>query len=183
MAAPCNETRAVFAVPATVAVRARTLRAAVAASLRLLTVALRAVTPRDDVGVVTWAALPRDVVVVRVDTPPEERDATGVVRDVALRETVVAVVAAFTAVGATAVRAVVVGRAVVPRDEDVVVPRGLARDTRDVAVARAVDGVPIGVTTSTGAMGSAKTARMDTNVEQTKNAAANKKTVPTAFLQ
>ena len=34
-----------------------------------------------------------------------------------------------------------------------------------------------------GAIGSANTARIDTNVEQTKNAPASKNTVPTAFLQ
>jgi hypothetical protein len=60
--------------------------------------------------------------------------------------------------------------------------RGLARpDVRAVLPARAAWGVAYAVS-STGAIGSAKTARIDKNVEHTKNAPANKKTVLTAFF-
>jgi len=60
--------------------------------------------------------------------------------------------------------------------------RGLVRALREVAPARTACGV-LAVDTSIGAIGSAKTARIDSNVEQTKNAPASKNTVPTAFLQ
>ncbi len=68
------------------------------------------------------------------------------------------------------------GAAPVVRDTVFVALRGVAAE-RPVAPARAVGDAAIG------AIGSAKTARIDNNVEQTKNAPANKNTVPTAFLQ
>jgi len=111
------------------------------------------VAARDTTARPVFAAVARDVVFV-----------------VAARDATVRLVAAPPAV---AVRATVA---------EPVVPRGLARPERDVAVpARVAWGVaPVA---PTGAIGSANTARMDTNVEHTKNAAANKKTVPIAFLQ
>jgi len=84
-------------------------------------------------------------------------------------------------------------RAVVARDAtlrdgvaDDTVP--VARDTvfaalRGVAVVRPVAPPRAVGAAAIGAIGSAKTARIDNNVEQTKNAPANKNTVPTAFLQ
>ena len=121
----------------------------------------------------------RPVVVppVRETTPREAvlRDAlfveaTGVV---AVRAAVVFVVARDVTVRATFAR-VAVAAFVVARED----ARGLVRDVpaRPVAAADCV-------TISVGAIGSANTARIDNNVEQTKNAPASKKTVPMAFLQ
>ena len=97
----------------------------------MLGVVLRAVTPRVDVVGVATEFVPRDMV-VRVPVAPERVA-------VAARDGVVAVVAPTTPV-AVAVRAVVprdvVARDVVPRDTVDVVPRGLARDARDVFPAR-----------------------------------------------
>jgi hypothetical protein len=60
--------------------------------------------------------------------------------------------------------------------------RGLARpDVRALFPARCAWG-PTNVGSITGATGSANTARIDKNVEHTKNAPANKKTVLTAFF-
>jgi len=73
------------------------------------------------------------------------------------------------------VRAVVAPRGLVA--VDVFVLRGLARPVRALAAC----GVAATVCT-VGATGSANTARIDTNVEQTKNAPASKNTVPMAFL-
>ena len=56
-----------------------------------------------------------------------------------------------------------------------------AREARDVAFARG-DAVFTAVGVITGAIGSANTARIDKNVEQTKNAPANKNAVLNAFL-
>jgi hypothetical protein len=58
-------------------------------------------------------------------------------------------------------------------------PRAVAPDERDVAPeprGLCADGAICG------AIGSAKTARIDKNVEHTKNAAASRNTVPAAFL-
>jgi hypothetical protein len=116
---------------------------------------LRATVPR-------WAT-PRDT--TPRDAVEFERDAV-FARDTTLRETVAELLA---------------------RDADAVVPRTrneplLRAAARDVAFARgdAVLAATVGVTT--GAIGSANTARIDKNVEQTKNAPASKNTVLTAFL-
>lgn len=135
-------------------------------------VAVRLRTERELFAVVRDAAVPvrdttlRDVVA---------RDAPVLVAAVVpARDTTLRVVAARDAVVFVAVRATFVFATVF---------RGVARDARDVAVpARDAWGV-FSVLLSTGAIGSAKTARIDKNVEQTKNAPANKNTVPTAFLQ
>lgn len=67
----------------------------------------------------------------------------------------------------------VVGRAVFDAD----VPRGLARPDRgDWVCAIMADASMVG------AIGSAKTTRIDNNVEHTKNAPINNNTVPSAFL-
>lgn len=110
----------------------------------------------------------RDVVVVR-DAP--------VARDTTPRDVVVAVVRGLaTVVRDATLRAVFAdGVAVVPRDTTFDVAR------RDVALVRGDCAVTIAPVV--GAIGSANTARIDNNVEQTKNAPASKKTVPTAFLQ
>ena len=178
MAAPCKDTRAASDV---VAVRARTLRAVVAADDRDVTaVALRAATPRD--GVVTPLA---DVVgAPRVAVVVAERDAVPRDVDVARDTPDVVDVAALVVVGATALRDATARDVLdVPRATVAADVRGLARDARDVDVpARAPWGAAT-VTVSTGAIGSANTARIETKVEQTKNAAASKKTVPTAFFK
>ena len=54
---------------------------------------------------------------------------------------------------------------------------------RGFATGAAPTGAFTGTAWNTVATGSANTARIDKNVEQTKNAATNKNTVPTAFLQ
>jgi len=153
IALPDRETRAAFVV----AVRAATPRDAFA----VVRVAVRVATPRAEF---TDAAVPRDAFVVA-------RDATGVVTAVR-----VAVVRADTVRGdATTFDAPV------PRETVVaVVPRGLARPVR---VAPAADDCGTAIIISfAGAIGSANTARIDTKVEQTKNAPASKNTVPIAFL-
>lgn len=186
IAEPCSDTRAVVPpAAAVVAVRARTPRVDVVVLTRgALTV--RAVTPRDGAAVddAVVAVVPRDTI---VRLAPGVRDPVAVTRDVPVaRDTVdVAPPAGVMTDGAVAVRAAVVrvdvDRLLVPRVA-VVLPRGLARETaRDVVPVRAVWGAATGII-STGT-GSANTARMDTRVEHTKNAAANKKTVPMAFLQ
>lgn len=153
IALPCNDTRAGFAV------RARTLRAVVAAVVRdALLVAVRDTTLRD--------ATLRDAL---LDVVP--RDALSVVpRDDATLPRAVVARDATLRDGADAVVADVV------RETVLVAFRGVAL-LRDVAPVRA-DWAASGA----GAMGSAKTARMDNSVEQTKNAPASKNTVPTAFL-
>lgn len=110
----------------------------------------------------------RDVVVVR-DAP--------VARDTTPRDVAAAVVRGLaTVVRDATLRAVFAdGVAVVPRDTTFDVAR------RDVALVRGDCAVTIAPVV--GAIGSANTARIDNNVEQTKNAPASKKTVPTAFLQ
>ena len=171
MALPCNETRAVLA---DVAVRADTPREADAVVPRDVVVrdaTLRgdADTPRDVTALPRDAvvlAMPRDVAVARDGATVVPRDAD--IPDTAARDVV--------ARDATERDAAVVVRAV-----DAAVVRGLVRpDARDVP-ARADCGAAAVI--FIGAMGSASTARIDTNVEQTKNAAASKNTVPTAFLQ
>ena len=175
MALPCNETRAVLA---DVAVRAATPRDADAVAVVPRDVVVRDATFRGD------ADTPRDVAVLA-------RDAVvlAVPRDVAVARDGAAVVPRDADVAGTAARDVVArdaterDAAVVVRAVDAVVAvvRGLVRpDARDVP-ARADCGAA--AVTFTGAIGSASTARIDTNVEQTKNAAASKNTVPTAFLQ
>lgn len=172
MALPCKETRAVLA---DVAVRAATPRDADAVVPRDVVVrdaTLRgdADTPRDVAMLARDAvvlAMPRDVAVARDGATVVPRDADA--PDTAARDVV--------ARDATERDAAVVVRAV-----DAAVVRGLVRpDARDVP-ARADCGAAAAVT-FIGAIGSASTARIDTNVEQTKNAAASKNTVPTAFLQ
>lgn len=171
IALPCKDTRALLAVA-----RERTLRAALADAVErdALFVATRETTLRDDV--------PRDVVAVRGDDVVA-RD------DVAARDEDAVVPAVPVAVRETAARDETL-RAVVADD----VPRETvfaeflrdvaARDARDVLPARDACGVATAVwVAEIGAIGSAKTARIDNKVEQTKNAPANKNTVPTAFLQ
>lgn len=120
-----------------------------------LDVAVRARTLRDVVVV-------RDAPVARDTTPRDVaavvvRGLVTVVRDETLRPTFAD------------------GVAVVPRDTTFDVAR------RDAAIVRGDCAVT--VAPAVGAIGSANTARIDNNVEQTKNAPASKKTVPTAFLQ
>lgn len=173
IALPCNETRAV--VPA----RDTTLRFVVARDAF-------ATVPRDTTLRPLVVAVPRDTVfAVARDADTLGRAVVVVVRD---------------AVVVRAVVGVAVVRAVVPRDvtaRDAVAVVVVPRDTVFVAVRRDVAFVPraVGVparvawgpaTTvdvAIGAIGSANTARIDTNVEQTRNAPANKNTVPIAFLQ
>lgn len=171
IALPCNETRAV--VPA----RDTTLRDGFV---------VRDTVVRDTTLRPLVVALPRDTVfaVVR-DADTLGRAVVVVVRD---------------AVAVRAVVGVAVVRAVVPRDvtaRDVVAVVVVPRDMVFVAVRRDVefvlrgDAVPARVAwgpattvdVAIGAIGSANTARIDTNVEQTRNAPANKNTVPIAFLQ
>ena len=140
--------------PFVVAVRARTLRAGAA------------------VVVVRPAGVP---VRVAPATPPRETtlrvDVAGVVARVAVEE--VAVVRAATVRFAFEVARV----AALVR----LLLRGFAREAPARVVAPVFDTVP--TAGAVGAMGSAKTARIDNSVEQTKNAPASKKTVPMAFLQ
>lgn len=156
IALPDSDTRAfVF-----VAVRATTLRAAAPVVREPPVrpdVVVRDVTPRDAVV----DAAPRDVVAALPVVPTIRAAAAG--RPDTLRA----------ATGAVVPRATVA--AAVPRDVAVV-----RADVRAVAPARG-DWADAGVTA--GAIGSANTARIDNNVEQTKNAPASKNTVPTAFLQ
>ncbi len=183
MALPCRDTR--DAVEFVVA-RERTERAVLFAATR------DAVVPRDTT---LRDAVPRDAVVA--DVP---RDAVAVGRlDVVVARVADAVVVRA-AVGVVAVRAVV-ARDVTPRDivaelAPFDVPRtttldvvfAVEREDAGRADARTfpelradeTDGVADAVVT--GAIGSANTARMDKNVEQTKNAPASKKTVPIAFF-
>lgn len=108
-----------------------------------------------------------------------------VVRDAFARDTTLRDAVAFARGDATVVRDVTPRAvpAVVATFVFAVVPRDIT-----LAVARRDDAVPRGdcapaIAPVVGATGSANTARIDNNVEQTKNAPANKKTVPTAFLQ
>lgn len=158
IALPAKETRALFAA-ALVAVRARTARFWVDVLVLPDAVVERETTLRDDVAV-----LPRAVVV--------RAELFVVARDVTERDGVVFEVFATLVVRDTVARDVFVAR-------DVVVFRGLARPVV-VAAARG-DWAVVGITV--GATGSANTARIDNNVEHTKNAPASKNTVPTAFLQ
>ena len=170
-------------------------------------VPLRDITLRFAVARDAFATVPRDTTLRplvaaadgRADTPAVVRDADTLGRaDVAVARDADAVVArdAFW---------VVVARDAVPRDETVrddvvgatVVAAAVPRDTvfaavrRDVVVALRGDAVPARVAwgpvtitdVATGAIGSANTARIETNVEHTKNAPANKNTVPIAFLK
>ena len=124
----------------------------------------REVTPREEV-LLAAAGLAVDVeeVVLATLLAPDvavvPRDTTA--RDVTLREGLEAVVVA-----------VVVLEIVLPEPRDVA-PEFLA----EPVVARCAC-----VVSNSGAIGSAKTALIDKNVEQTKNAPASKKTVPIAFL-
>lgn len=161
-------------------------------------VVVRAITARDGDAVVRDTTLrdvlPRDVVArdeaVVVAVP---RDAVAVGRAAAVVRDAVAVVVRD-AVGVTAPRDTV-ARDVTAR-EFVVVPVVVPRDTIFADVLRDDAGRADARTfaplrgdctfaagdTVTGAIGSANTARIDTNVEQTKNAPASKNTVPIAFL-
>ncbi len=145
-------------------------------------VTVRAAVPRIVVlPYVARDATLRDVPPIFLTEPSDERTET--LRVLTEREFVPRVVAAF----GIAVARVDAGRAVVARDvvPRVAVPRvAVARDAfvvRAVAVlraefTRAVVGIAVG------AIGSAKTVRIDNNVEQIKNAPASKNIVPTAFL-
>ena len=121
-------------------------------------------------------------------------DAVAFARDtVVLGRLVVVVAVVLTAV----VGVVVVAREVTPRATvaELVVP--VSRDTTFDVVVREVAGLAdvrtlllergdctvFVVIVFVGAIGSANTARIDKNVEQTKNAPASKNTVPIAFLQ
>ena len=150
-----------FWAAAVVAVRARTLRALFAFA-RDVAAIWRETTLRD-------AAFTRPFAVARCAFA---RDATArlctVLRDVVARD-------AFADGAATAVRATVA------RDVAAVL-RGLVRPELRVVAARPDCGAATEFG-SYGAIGSAKTARIDNKVEQTKNAPANRKTVPTAFLK
>ena len=174
IALPCKETRAV--VPA----RDTTLRFVVARDAF-------ATVPRDTTLRPLVVAVPRDTVFAVV----RDADTLGRAVIVVVRDAVVVV---------RAVVGVAVVRAVVPRDvtaRDAVAVVVVPRDTVFVAVRRDVafvlrgDAVPARVAwgpattvdVAIGAIGSANTARIDTNVEQTRNAPANKNTVPIAFLQ
>ena len=173
IALPCKETRAV--VPA----RDTTLRFVVARDAF-------ATVPRDTTLRPLVVAVPRDTVfaVVR-DADTLGRAVVVVVRDaVVVRAGVgVAVVRAVVPRDVTARDAVAV--VVVPRDTVfVAVRRDVAFVLRGDAVpARVAWGPATTVDVAIGAIGSANTARIDTNVEQTRNAPANKNTVPIAFLQ
>ena len=173
IALPCKETRAV--VPA----RDTTLRFVVARDAF-------ATVPRDTTLRPLVVAVPRDTVFAVV----RDADTLGRAVIVVVRDAVVV----------RAVVGVAVVRAVVPRDvtaRDAVAVVVVPRDTVFVAVRRDVafvlrgDAVPARVAwgpattvdVAIGAIGSANTARIDTNVEQTRNAPANKNTVPIAFLQ
>ena len=154
IALPCKETRDGLAA------RARTLRAVVAPVLRdafvvpVRETTLRDATPRDALFVVVAAVVARDEFAVVT-----REEFAALARDATLRDGVAAVVVP------------------VARDTVFVALRGVAL-LRPVAPAR-----PDCAVIAAGAIGSAKTARIDTNVEQTKNAPANKNTVPIAFLQ
>ena len=175
IALPCNETRAV--VPA----RDTTLRFVVARDAF-------ATVPRDTTLRPLVVAVPRDTVFAVA------RDAVMLGRAVVVVARVASVVAVRAVVG------VAVVRAVVPRDvtaRDAVAVVVVPRDTVFVAVRRDVafvlrgDAVPARVAwgpattvdVAIGAIGSANPARIDTNVAPTRNAPANKNTVPIAFLQ
>ena len=104
-------------------------------------------------------------------------------RDTTLRDGVFARDAELDVVRATTLRCGAFARdaatgAVVVRTRDAAL---LRPDARDVAFARG-DAAFDTVGEITGAIGSAKTARIDKNVEHTKNATASKKTVPIAFF-
>ena len=125
----------------------------------------------------------RDGVVVRATTlrVPVSRFVVRAttLRDVPVPERVVATVALLVARETTLRDADVFARDalfVVVRTRDAAVERAFVRGD----AARGDEAAPVG--TTVGAIGSAKTARIDKNVEHTKNAPASKNTVPTAFL-
>ena len=179
IALPCNEMR-----DGVVAVRERTLRAILFAVTRETVfdavprdTTARDVTPREFVDVV---AVPRETVVLgRPDA---------VARD--------AVVVLTNDVAGVVVPRETIARDVTPRDGATFCVCAVPRDTTDDAVLRDDAGradartVPdvrgdatVGAdTVMVGAIGSANTARIDNNVEQTKNAPANRNTVPIAFF-
>lgn len=111
------------------------------------------------------------------------RDVAAVVRDTTLRDVAPFARAAFardvTARDWTVLRDTVERDALPDVREAFAVARGLARAFRALPDARDAFAV---ATESTGAIGSANTARIDNIVEHTKNAPANKKTVLIAFL-
>ena len=175
MALPVNDTRGAIVVRF-VAERETTLRDVPAARV----VAARDALP--DVAALPRETTLRDVTAVRDAFVAVGRDTVLVLalpRDTTVRDVAV-------------VRAALDGRDDTPRADVAVVLATVELDAfaRVVVrpVARAVvpargDCGPFAVTTGTGAIGSANTARIDNNVEQTKNAPANRNTVPTAFLQ
>ena len=182
IALPCKEMR-----DGVVVVRARTVRDVLDAVARdafgvaTRDTTLRDATPRDVAVRDAVAVVPRDAVVVGRPDATVARDA-------------VFVVVARDAVGVVVARAVDV-RDETPRETTFVVvpprltmfaesPRDVAgREERDVVAPARGDWGTATVVVDAGAIGSAKTARIDTNVEQTKNAPANRNTVPIAFLQ
>ena len=186
IALPCRETRAL--VP-------------------LRDIILRFVVARDAFATVPRDTTLRPLVVAadgRVDTPAVARDADTLGRaDVAVARDAVVAVARDKFVARDAFWDTV-ARDTVPREETVrddtgatVAVAAVPRDTvfaavrRDVVVELRGDAVPARVAwgpvtiadVATGAIGSANTARRETNVEHTKNAPANKNTVPIAFLK
>ena len=130
----------------------------------LFDVAVRARTVRVDAfDVAVRAAVPRDV------TPRDAVDA-------------LFVVARDAAAGRVDTPREIVAFDVVPRAVDILREDCVRPDARgDVAFARG-DCAAGTFGTAVGATGSAKTARIDKNVEHTKNAPASKNTVPTAFF-
>lgn len=141
-----------------IALPCRDTRALFVVAVRLRTLrAVFAVVARD-AFVVARATTPRDVLA----------DAAAVfVRPVFARDATARAAFAFAVVAAL----------VVVRRETVL------DETRREFVAFARGDVLVVTVLATGAIGSANTARIDTNVEQTKNAPANRNTVPMAFLQ
>lgn len=145
----------------------------------------RIAAPPNDTRAFVWAGMTAvRLRTERADAAPVPRDTTAFdvpVRDTTLRDAPVLRDATAPVVPArdTTLRDVAVRATFAVFD---CAWRGLVRALRDDAPARKACGL-VASDTLTGAIGSAKTARIDNNVEQTKNAPASKNTVPTAFLQ
>lgn len=183
IALPCKDTRD-GVVPDVVVAREITFLLLFTATREVVFVAFLETTLRDAVPVV--AAVPREtvvlgravaVVVVPATVPLET---VGVVapRDTVARDVTVRA-------GVAALGVVVTVAAVVPRDTILVFVLDVA-GRADERVLLVPARVACGVATAfcaIGAIGSANTALIDKNVEQTKNAPASKNTVPIASLQ
>lgn len=147
-------------------VRDTTLRVALPRDAVVRDDAVVAAVPRDTVALGRAEAVVRDAfAVVAGDVTGATAPRDTVARDVTARELVAVLFA-------------------VPRDTmfaDVLRDDAGRADARTFAPLRGDCTFAAGDTV-TGAIGSANTARIDTNVEQTKNAPASKKTVPIAFL-